>query len=67
MYKGIIEYMIKSIKIILIIFFIFQLLQLQISQIDNNGYNPFRDETLQFYFKFLILLVPPKDQSGFRD
>ena len=40
--------MIKSITNFLIIFFIFQQLQSQIiSQIDQNGYKPFCDETLQ--------------------
>ena len=38
--------MIKSITPFLIIFFIFQQLKSQISQIDQNGYNPFCDETL---------------------
>ena len=40
------EVMIKSITNFLIIFFIFQQLKSQISQIDQNGYNPFWDETL---------------------
>ena len=40
--------MIKSITNVLIIFFIFQQLKSQISQIDQNGYNAFCDETLQF-------------------
>ena len=39
--------MIKSITNFLIIFFIFQQLKSQISQIDQNGYNAFCDETLQ--------------------
>ena len=38
--------MIKSITNFLIIFFIFQQLKSQISQIDQNGYNTFCDETL---------------------
>ena len=38
--------MIKSIANFLIIFFIFQQLKSQISQIDQNGYNAFCDETL---------------------
>ena len=38
--------MIKSITNFLIIFFIFQQLKSQISQIDQNGYNAFCDETL---------------------
>ena len=38
--------MIKSITNFLIIFFIFQQLNSQISQIDQNGYNAFCDETL---------------------
>ena len=41
--------MIKSITNFLIIFFIFQQLKSQISQIDQNGYNAFCDETLQIY------------------
>ena len=38
--------MIKSITNVLIIFFIFQQLKSQISQIDQNGVNPFCDETI---------------------
>ena len=38
--------MIKRITHFLIIFFIFQQLKSQISQIDQNGYNAFCDETL---------------------
>ena len=38
--------MIESITNFLIIFFIFQQLKSQISQIDQNGYNPFCDEAL---------------------
>ena len=38
--------MIKSVTNFLIIFFIFQQLKSQISQIDQNGYNAFCDETL---------------------
>ena len=45
--------MIKSIKQILIIFFIFQELKSQISQIDQNGVNPFCDETLHLQVVFL--------------
>ena len=41
--------MIKSITNFLIIFFIFQQLKSQISQIDQNGYNAFCDETLHTY------------------
>ena len=41
--------MIKSITYSIIIFFIFQQLKSQISQIDQNGYNPFCDETLQIF------------------
>ena len=41
--------MIKSITNFLIIFFIFQQLKSQISQIDQNGYNAFCDETLRIY------------------
>ena len=40
--------MIKSITNFLIIFFIFQQLKSQISQIDQNGYNAFCDETIHF-------------------
>ena len=39
--------MIKSFTHFLINFFIFQQLKSQISKIDQNGYNPFCDETLQ--------------------
>ena len=42
--------MIKSIAYFLIIFFIFQQLKSQISQIDQNGFNPFCDETLQIHW-----------------
>ena len=38
--------MIKGITNFLIVFFIFQQLKSWISQIDQNGYNPFCDETL---------------------
>ena len=38
--------MIKSITNFLIIFFIFQQLKSQISKFDQNGYNPFCDETI---------------------
>ena len=41
--------MIKSIQNFLIIFFIFQQLKSQISQIDQNRYNAFCDETLHVY------------------
>ena len=44
--KVLFEVMIKSITNFLI-FFIFQQLRSQISKIDQNGYNPFCDETLQ--------------------
>ena len=44
------EVMIKSITNFLIIFFISQQLKSQISKIDQNGYNPFCDETLQIFF-----------------
>ena len=44
--------MIKSIKKFLI-FFIFQQLKSQISQIDQNGYNAFCDETLHMYTMLL--------------
>ena len=40
--------MIKSITNFLI-FFIFQQLKSQISKIDQNGYNPFCDETLHIF------------------
>ena len=45
--------MIKSITNFLIIFFIFQQLKSQISQIYQNGYNAFCDETLQMLLVFL--------------
>ena len=48
--------MIKSIKNFLTIFFIFQQLKSQISQIDQNGYNTFCDETLQIYLKANIIM-----------
>ena len=41
--------MIKSITNVLIIFFIFQQIQSKISQINQNAYNPFWDETLQIH------------------
>ena len=41
--------MIKSITNFLVIFFIFQQLKSQISEIDQNGFNPFCDETLHIY------------------
>ena len=41
--------MIKSITNFLIILFIFQQLKSQISQIDQNGYNAFCDETLHVF------------------
>ena len=44
--------MIKSITHFLIVFFIFQQLKSQISQIDQNGVNPFCDETLHYVFPF---------------
>ena len=48
-HKGIIsKVLIKSITNFLIIFFIFQQLKSQISEIDQNGFNPFCDETLHF-------------------
>ena len=50
------EVMIKSITNVLIIFFIFQQLKSQISQIDQNGYNPFCDKTLHI-FQLLFLSV----------
>ena len=49
--------MIKSITHFLIIFFIFQQLKSQISQIDQNGYNPFCDETLQIYNPYHLAFV----------
>ena len=48
--------MIKSITNFLIIFFIFQQLKSQISQIDQNGYNAFCDETLQL-FLFVLTFI----------
>ena len=47
--------MIKNIKNFLIIFFIFQQLKSQISQTDQNGFNPFCNETLH-----LICMVSPQ-------
>ena len=52
--------MIKSIANFLIIFFIFQQLK---SQIDQNGFNPFCDETLQIYCGPARLDVCVYDQS----
>ena len=49
---NIFEVMIKSITNVLIIFFIFQQLK---SQIDQNGYNAFCDETLQMMMLWLNL------------
>ena len=46
--------MMKSITHFLIIFFIIQQLKSQISKIDQNGYNPFFDETLHLYVLTLI-------------
>ena len=46
-YEYIFEVMIKSINNYLIIFFLFQQFQSQMSQIDENGYNSFCNETLQ--------------------
>ena len=46
---NIFEVMIKSITNFLIIFFIFQQLKSQISQIDQNGYSAFCDETLHMF------------------
>ena len=57
--------MIKSITNFLIIFFIFQQLKSQISQIDQNGYNAFCDETLHMFILSIFveragpLLTPP--------
>ena len=50
--KIIFEVMIKSITNFLIIFFIYQQLKSQISQIDQNGVNPFCHETLHFVFPY---------------
>ena len=47
--------MIKSITNFLIIFFIFQQLKSQISQIDQNGYNPFAMKLFK-YMPFIIRL-----------
>ena len=54
--------MIKSITNFLIIFFIFQQLKSQISQIDQNGYNAFCDETLHI---FLLTLIWYKNKLGY--
>ena len=45
--------MIKSVTNFLIIFFVFQQLKSQISQIDQNGYNPFCNETPQMFPLFI--------------
>ena len=55
--------MIKSITNFLLIFFIFQQLKSQISQIDQNGYNAFCDETLHLLrvkvsVKYILCEVP---------
>ena len=57
--------MIKSITNFLIIFFIFQQVKSQIFQIDQNGDNPFCDETLHIFksgtcvsFSFFRLIAP---------
>ena len=47
--------MIKGITNFLIIFFIFQQLKSQISQIDQNGVNPFCDETLHLVVDMAVL------------
>ena len=51
LYIKVSEVMIKSITNFLIIFFIFQQLKSQISKIDQDGYNPFCDETLHIILK----------------
>ena len=43
----------KVLQIFLLFCFIFQQIKSQISQIDQNGYNPFCNETLQVVFTFL--------------
>ena len=54
--------MIKSITNFLIIFFIFKQLKSQISQIDQNGYNAFCDETL--HIDLVLLLKKNKSTNG---
>ena len=49
--------MIKSITNVLIILFIFQQFKSQISQIDQNGYNAFCDETLHILLYVVIFAV----------
>ena len=56
--------MIKSITNFLIIFFIFQQLKSQISQIDQNGYNAFCDETLHIYI-YIHTLIYTQPKSKF--
>ena len=53
-YKGIfLKLWSKVLQIFLLFCFIFQQIKSQISQIDQNGYNPFCNETLQVVFTFL--------------
>ena len=49
--------MINSITNFLIVYFIFQQLKSRISQIDQNGYNPFCDETLQILLINFVFLT----------
>ena len=51
--------MIKSITNFLIIFIIFQQLKSQISQIDQNGYNAFCDETLHLFMNTVSVTQKP--------
>ena len=55
-YRNIFEVMINSITNFLIIFFIFLQLKSQISQIYQNGVNPFCDKTLHIILTDLMLL-----------
>ena len=57
--------MIKSITNFLIIFFIFQQLESQISQIDQNGFNPFCDETLHISHEELRKVLIEKTKKQF--
>ena len=58
-YRYIFEVMIRSIMNFLIILFIFQQRQSHISQIDQNGYNPFCDATLHISSGVAVVLIPP--------
>ena len=51
--RNIFEVMTKSITNFLIVFCIFWQLKSQISQIDQNGYNPFCDEYNTYFYGIL--------------